>query len=519
MENTTHATTTEAQVVQATGIMPADTNSMAGIASSLSIDRVLSRFGWLGEADAVLAQVGLNRTHLRALETDEEIFSNLETRRFAATNTPWRFEHPQARVSKFFTQTFTQHMDALLTVLWGAIPYGYSVVEVVYSEPGDPLNATPGRYGIAQIIEVPFEWIQLLPAGVMVWRDNLVQCDPRKFFACVNGSNLRRPSGDALLSKLYWPWFFRTHGWKMWAKYMERAAIPFLYGKTAGDRNETIKALSNAVQDAVLVSGIQDDVKALDLGASSKSLFPEFEAAVTRRIKMAIVGQTLTSGTDGGNGGNRALGQVHNEVRMEKKRADVKLLCQSVQRIVNVLAALNGMDAPQFIMEDGAGLELERAERDKILYGNGVRFTPEYIIEKYSMEASDFTISDDTPAPPIGLPNQPISPADTAQTATKAIAGYKFVDGAGPQRLRFTPGQQAIEDQIERTIGSLPNPVQQAAILSAINGADGPDDLLQRLAVALQDSDTATMRRVIERALFAADLMGYGQAQARTGHE
>lgn len=512
-------TATELQVVQATGIMPADTSGWAGLGSSLSIDRVLTRFGWLGEADEVLARVGLNRTHLRALEADEEIFSNLETRRFAAINTPWRFEHPQSRVTKFFTDTFAPHMDSLLTALWGAVPYGYSVVEVVYTEPGDPFNRMPGRFGIGQVIEVPFEWIQILPAGVMVWRDDLVQCDPRKFFACVNGGNLRRPSGDALLSKLYWPWFFRTHGWKMWAKHMERVAVPFLYGKTNGDRDTTLKALSNAVQDAVLVSGSQDDVTVLDMGTAGNTLFPDFETAVTRRLKMAILGQTLTSGTDGGSG-NRALGQVHNEVRMEKKRADVKMMCQTVQRIVNTLAALNGMEPPMFVMEDGSGLELERAERDKILYGNGVRFTHEYIREKYGMEESDFTITDvqpTLPAPQIGLQNNDAALADSAKAATKSIADYLFVDGAGPQRQRFTPGQQAIEDQIDRTISKLPSPIQQAAILSAINGADSPDDLINRLAVALQDSDTATIRRVMERALYAADLMGYGQAQARAG--
>jgi len=503
------------------GARPADTSNMQALASACSIDRMLTRFGWLGDADEVLARVGISRPQLRSLESDEEIFSNLETRRVAVTNTSWRFEHSQARAAKFFNDAFSPHMDALLTGLWSAVPYGYSVAEVVYSEPGDPANATPGRYGIHQIHDVPFEWVQMLPAGVMVWRDNMTECDPRKFFACVHGQSLRKPSGEALLSKLYWPWFFRTHGWKMWAKHMERVAIPFLYGKTDGDKTATMTALGNAVQDAVLVSGTQDEITALNMGTGGgNTLFPDFETAVTRRIKMAILGQTLTSGTDGGSG-NRALGGVHNEVRMEKKQADVKLIVQTVQRMADALAALNAIPAPLFVMEDGSGLEIGRAERDKILVDAGmVKFTPDYIKDKYDLLDTDFTVPETAPAKPADparpggfKPNQPVAPVPIAQAAMNAVAPFTFVDGHNEHRPRFTAGQQAIEDQVDRTLANFISPIQNKAIASAIANSTSPEDLIDRLGVAMQDADDAQFRQVLERAMFAADLMGYGQAQ------
>ena len=523
MAKRTTPTTAQAQKTQLltrVGAMPADTGGMDSLASASSIDRMLTRFGWLGDADEVLSRLGINRAQLRSMEADEEIFSNLETRRFSVTNTPWRFEHPQARAGKFFNDAFAPHMDALLTNLWSAIPYGYAVTEIVYCEPNDPANPTPGRYGIAETIDVPFEWVRMLPAGVMVWRDNATECDPRKFFACVQGKSLRKPSGDALLSKLYWPWFFRTHGWKMWAKHMERVAIPFLYGKTDSDRTSAINALSNAVQDAVFVSGKNDELTALNMGSAGNSLFPDFETAVTRRIKMAILGQTLTSGTDGGSG-NRALGQVHNEVRMEKKQADAKMIMQTMQRMADALAALNGMEAPLFVMEDGSGLELARASRDKILVEAGmVKFTTDYIKDKYDLLETDFTVPETAPVKPADLtPNQPLAPVDTAQAAMKNIAPFKFVDGQHEHKPRFTAGQQAIEDQIDNTIANFISPITHKAIASAIAGATSPESLIERLGVAMQDSTDSQFRQTLERALFAADLMGYGQAQAnsRTG--
>lgn len=486
------------------GALPADTGGMESLASAASIDRMLTRFGWLGDTDEVLARAGISRVNLRSLESDDEISSSLETRRFAVTNTSWRFEHQQARSVKFFTDAFTPHMDALLSSLWSAVPYGYSVAEVVYSEPNDPLNATPGRYGIAEVIDVPFEWVQMLPGSIMVWRDNAQECDPRKFFSCVQSGGLRKPSGEALLSKLYWPWFFRTHGWKMWAKHMERVAIPFLYGKTNSDRTSAINALSNAVQDAVFVSGIDDELTALNMGTGGNTLFPDFETAVTRRIKMAILGQTLTSGTDGGSG-NRALGQVHNEVRLEKKQADAKMLMQTVQRIANALAAINGMEPPTFIMEDGSGLEIERAGRDKILVEAGmVKFTPDYIKDKYDLLETDFTVPESAPV---------LTQNQSVDAAMSAAAPFKFVDGNNEDRPRFTAGQQAIEDQIDNTLANFISPITHKAIASAIAGATSPENLIERLGVAMQDSSDSQFRKTLERALFAADLMGYGQAQ------
>jgi phage gp29-like protein len=300
----------------------------------------------------------------------------------------------------------------------------------------------------------------------------------------------------------------------MWAKHMERVAIPFLYGKTDSDRNVAMAALSNAVQDAVLVSGTRDEITALDMGKSGNTLFPDFETAVTRRIKMAILGQTLTSGTDGGSG-NRALGNVHNEVRMEKKRADTRMIISTVQRIADTLAALNGMQPATFIMEDGSGLELERATRDKLLIDAGmVRFTPDYIKDKYALLETDFTVPEATPANNPGQPNQPPpDPADQTPAAMSAVAPFKFVDGRHDNKPRFTAGQQAIEDQVDNTLANFITPITHKAIASAIAGAASPEDLIERLGVALQDSDDSVFRQTLERALFAADLMGYGQAQ------
>jgi phage gp29-like protein len=365
------------------------------------------------------------------------------------------------------------------------------------------MSPTPGKIGIANIIAPPFEWFQIQPDGTMKWCF-VDPIDQRKFFPTVRDPSMRKPMGESILSRLYWPWFFRSHGWKFWMKFLERCSSPFLVGRTSTDKQEALNALTAAVQDAVVVMGTDDGLEALNMG-SAKVDFNQFEEAVVRRYQRLILGQTLTSGTDGGSG-NRALGQVHNEVRAEKKEADCRLISGTVQRIADMLAAMNGMEPAKFIMEDGTGLEMDRATRDKTLVDAGIlRFTPEYIADKYGLDPTDFTVPD-APA----KPGQPVSPQ------AKALAAARFADGDKPARAQFTKGQQIIEDAIGDALPSLKaGPIDETAIKGAIRAAADADDLVHRLSIVLRDADRNQFEQVLERALFAADVMGYAHAGAQ----
>lgn len=474
-------------------------DALPSLGSSLAIERALTRFGWLanGDYDELLEQIGISRAKLRALLADDEISAALDTRRAACINTPWRIEHPSARARKLLTELVEPHMHAIMSAAWEAIPFGYSVQEIVLSDDA-------GRIGIAQVVSCPFEWFAVQPDGRLIWRDTQ-QSAEGGFVLTVNEPSLRKPAGEALLAKAYWPWFFRTHGWRMWAKFLEQAAIPLLYGKTLGDKSGLLNLLRTLSQGPVAVVDREDELTALDQPGNSPNKFTEFETAICRRIQRLILGQTLTSGTDGGSG-NRALGEVHNEIRDEKRRADVRLVTAAAQRVLDMLAAYNGIQPGRVVLEDPHGLERDRAERDEILVKSGMlRFTRAYLEEKYGFEPDDF---EELPAADgaggIGQAAQTHAPLLTLASKPGSLK---------PNRPRFTAGQQAIEDEIERTLPAIPSPIDAAAIRSAILKAKDADDLYERLAVALQDADDAAFRQAFERALFAAEIMGYAAAR------
>lgn len=483
-------------------------DALPAFGSSVAIERALARFGWLsgGDYDDLLQQLGIGRTKLRALLADDEISAAVETRRHACINTPWRVEHPQSRARAFLTQALEPHAHAILNAAWDAVLFGYAVQEVVLAEDA-------GRIRIAQTVACPFEWFKIKPDGTLLWRDDDKPA-VGGFIVTVHEQSLRKPHGEALLAKAYWPWFFRTHGWRMWAKFLEQAAIPLMVGKTDGDKQPLLELLRTLSAGPVAVLNNMDSLEALDQPGNSPNKFTEFETAICRRIQRLILGQTLTSGTDGGSG-NRALGEVHERVRDEKRRADVRLVTRALRQVADILADVNGLPRGTIVLEDQHGLERERAERDEILVKAGMlRFTRSYLEEKYGLEPDDFEEAKadasgaDATAGAGGMGRGP------EQTSASLLTlADKRPDSTKPDRRRFTASQQAIEDEIERTLSGLSSPIAPGAITSAIRAAKDPEDLMERLAVVLADADDRTFRQTLERAMFAAEIMGYAAAR------
>jgi phage gp29-like protein len=412
-------------------------------------------------------------------------------------------EHPQSRARAFLTEALEPHAHAILAAAWEAVLFGYAVQEVVLAEDA-------GRIRIAQTLACPFEWFKIKPDGTLLWRD---EDKPAigGFVLSVHEPSLRKPHGEALLAKAYWPWFFRTHGWRMWAKFLEQAAIPLMVGKTDGDKQPLLEMLRTLSSGPVVVLNSIDSIEALDQPGNSPNKFTEFETAICRRIQRLILGQTLTSGTDGGSG-NRALGEVHERVRDEKRRADVRLVTQALQQVADLLADVNGLPRGRVVLEDPHGLERERAERDEILVKAGMlRFTRAYLEEKYGLEPDDF---EEQPADDATAMAGTGAAQPAGMSASLVTLADKRSDSTKPDRRRFTAAQQAVEDEIERTLPNLgAGPIAPGSIASAIRAARDPEDLMERLAVVLADADDRTFRQTLERAMFAAEIMGYAAAR------
>lgn len=478
----------------------------SGIYEETAISQLITYITRLPDVDETLAKAGVGRDQLRKLLADDEICQAAETRQDALLATPWFLSTESGKPDQFIIDQLTNRMQEIMLGAFQARWFGYSVLEAVYKK------LPENMIGFDFIGEKPFEWFEPKSDGrLMFYPDSGsggaegIEVDQTlKFFLTRTHPTYRQPRGEALLSRLYWPWYFRQNGWKFWAKFLERFGAPLLVGKS-NDTQAMVNALLMAHSQSVIGIDRNDSVETIGTGSNSSSsaAFEGFETALIRRIQKLILGQTLTSGTDGGKGGNRALGQVHDSVRQDKRFSDIKLITSTIQRIIDALCILNKLPKHTITFSDGASLEADRATRDKDLYTVGVRFDPSYIVKAYGLDATDFTIAVDPPA---------LSPSSSPKL--KASLFHKFSQENNPE---FTPVQQEIEKVADGLLASPLKPISDIDIKAAIFAATSPEDLSERLFALVGDSvPFDEFNQHVERALMIADIIGYTSAEIGT---
>lgn len=453
------------------------------------------------DVDVVLQRTGKTRADLRQLLRDSEVSQALDTRREAVLATPWRLEGGGSRASKFIVDALAPHVQHVVATAWDAAQFGYSVLWVDFVRQG-------GSVTINDVEAPPFEWFRPMPdRSLRYFPENGsggahgFECDPLYYFLTARNATSRNPYGEALLSVLYWPVTWRLQGWQLWLNFLDTFGSPIMVGKVS-NYNEFIAAMQQ--QGVTRAVGWQPsgDNESLDaITASGADSFEKLENALDRCIQRVVLGQTLTS--DVGDSGSYAAAKVHNEVREDKRRADLRMVVATGQAVVNALWQLNGFTGapPLFLMQDNVGLETERADRDYVHWQMGVRHSPEYFVEHYDYAKEDFTIVEPPPPQPFGQPKSSTGNKPSAKLAALFAA------------RRFTPEQQVIEDGIDEVLGDLDGIIASAELKAAIRAATTTEELVASLARLLADADPVEFQRVTERALFAADILGYAHAE------
>lgn len=440
------------------------------------------------DPDEIMRKAGKDRTELRKVAADDEVATALDTRLAALLATPWRLEPAEFKGADFIWAQLERHADSIIESAWAATLYGYSVIERIYARDAD------GMLVVDQVHERPFEWFAPDRNGRLVIRAGIensgeVVDTVDKFILTRNRPTWRNPKGEALLSRCYWPWFLRSAGWRMWARFLERNASPLMVGK--GNNTKTLsEALAAAVNSGVIAVGVNESVERVDAGQRGEA-YQQFSDQVDKRIQKAILGQTLT--TDVGDSGSYAAAKVHDLVRMDRRMADVRLVEPALQVFVDSLMRYNfpGVESPRVRLQDNAGLEKARAERDALLAETGqVRFTLEYFLNRYDFEEGEIEVID-----PATAPQQP-----------RAKLGAKFSTHVQAHRK-----QQAIDELADQAIEASGSPIDPAAIRAAVKAAASPEDLINRLEDLAGHLPARAFTELVERSMFAAGVLGYAQ--------
>ena len=481
--------------------------------SEQAFSRVLDYLSVVPDPDLMLQKAGIERQHLRFLELDDEVAQCVETRKDAVIGIPWRLEPNQSRQSKWLAAQLEPHFETLIRGVMSAVFYGYSVLEITWKLAG-------GRVTIDRLDERNIEWFRLHPRlGWRYYPDDGsggvegLECDPRKFFITVRHPTTRNPYGESLLSRLWFPVTWRREGWQMWLKFLETFGQPIVIGRVFDYAGFVAAMKAQGVRSVVGWQGRADD-SVTTITASAPGEFERLENALITRIQKLILGQTLTS--DVGDSGSYAAAKVHQDVMASKTLSDSRLVTHTAQSIINTLAQLNGWMPPQWVMANEVGLEPERAERDAalvpVLLASGLKLTQNYFEDRYDYRSEDLEAVE---APDLDSAMQP-GPAAESGTATEP-ADEGQADAAADllalAAVKFTPTQQEIEDLGEAALQAAPvAPLDADAVRDAIVGAKDEKDLQARLAVIWEGGMNQDWLDTLEKAQFAARIIGYVSA-------
>ena len=440
------------------------------------------------DLDETLRKAGIQRHRLAILLDDDEISQAVETRVDALLATPFRFEPSDTPEAILLMQEIKEWFAEIATGSINALLFGYSVQEMVYNQDGDYI-------GIEWVGEKPMEWFEPKNDGRLIYRSEGTGQEYEvdqvfKFFMTRRKATYKQPYGKALLTVVYWLDFFRKNGFKFWAKFLERFGTPILLGKCKdSDPSEMNQALLNAHAQSVISIDAEDDVQILSAPSSGNAgtSFETFNNTIIRQIQKVILGQTLTSGTDGT--GSRALGEVHDNVRKDKLNADIRLVTPTFQAIVDALCALNDWGKHEIILgEKSKQLNKDQAERDVKLKDAGAVFTTQYFIREYGLQEGDLAES---------LPSQPPQPQ------FKAIPSKPFSFASTVNKL--SAEQQELDELANQNFKLLSDNDLKDLILNS----ESIEELQTSLFAIAKNADKSQFNEVLDRALFAADILGY----------
>lgn len=318
------------------------------------------------------------------------------------------------------------------------------------------------------------------------------------------------PATQGLFRVLALPYLFKNFAVKNWLRFLEMYGVPLrilmTQGKDDQQRQELITELlalgSNGA--AVLNNILGEDFKTANMTSGEGQGFMSLVEWAEKSMSKAILGGTLSSDT--GKNGNYATAKVHDDARLEIREHDAKQIAASLTRdLIGSIVRLNGLSLRarwQFDTQEPEDLALYADALPKLATG-GVQIPLSWVSDTLKI-----------PQPQDGEPVMSAAPTPNPapdQAKPKSGAGLHAILSAG--NPEFTAEQQVIEDMADGLNNALNSPVSSDLIASAIRSAKNPQDLERRLAAVLKGADLTEFNSMLEKALFAADVLGYAHAE------
>ena len=313
-----------------------------------------------------------------------------------------------------------------------------------------------------------------------------------------------------------WVWLFKNFSVKDWVVFAELYGQPIRIGRYQPGASEDEKALlvravSSIGSDAAAVMPQSMMIEFIEAKTSGNTtLYKDLARYLDEQTSKLVLGQTATTEVSA-DGGSRALGDVHNEVRRDIQRSDARQLAKTLTRdFVRPIVDLNrGPQTAYPTIKVGLPDELSVLARIKdatSLVPYGLRISAKEVRDPLGF--SEPKPGEELLLPPvIAKPEDPkVDPNADPQVRPIAARLRRSANATAPG------GREDAIDAlvIEALAGDEWQPVMAevaAPIRAAIEGAETMAEMKAALA-DLQDADPARFTRMLTQLQFVARLAG-----------
>lgn len=456
-------------------------------------------------------------------ERDGHLFAEMEKRKNVLLTLDWSIEPPRNATKEELALTAAvddwlrgiPNMEDVVLNGMTAVGYGFSCQEIAWE--------LTDKIWLPQSINLrPHHWFLTLPdQGDEIRLDDGSYQDGKNgaelwpFGWLVHRHNARSgfSASSGLFRVLVWPYLFKNFALRDLAEFLEIYGLPariayYAQGTSDEDRDRILEALVHLGHEAVAAIPQGNEIKFEEAASGGADTFMAMIDWAERTVSKAILGSTLTSQADGKSSTN-ALGNVHNEVRHDIMTADARQMEGMFSNLISQLAALNGYGdihprrLPRLSFDTQEEIEIKDWADAVATLVNDVGMTD--IPVSWVRKKTGIPTPKDNEPVLVPTANRITTPA-----CLSAIReGLRLAALSTQTTVEDDPAQNAIDradlpaDAINQGFSEL-----MAPLVAALQNGRTADEAMNILAKAWPTLPDATLRQLLEQAIFTADVWG-----------
>lgn len=220
----------------------------------------------------------------------------------------------------------------LLGDLLDGLGKGYAVVEIVWDVEGRQWRPERFEHHDPRLFQFDRETRKELRKRVQS-DFNGARLEPFKFIRHIPKLKSGIPARNGLARLALWVFLLKTYSLKDWAAFLEVHGMPLRLGKygqgaSEADKRVLLNAVRNLGSDAAAIVPSGMEIEFVETKGFSEKPFEGFAMYLDKALSKAIIGQTMTADE----GGSLAQARVHDNVRIDIKKADAKQLNGTLAR-------------------------------------------------------------------------------------------------------------------------------------------------------------------------------------------